>query len=69
MLEIKSFASAAVVIGGIDLAEKIKKGQFRTGKLGGRTPANRPRNVDYRASRFTPCSRRQALDRRPPLTN
>jgi len=26
-----------VVIGGIELAEKIKKGQFKTGKLGGRT--------------------------------
>jgi len=26
-----------VVIGGIELAEKIKKGQFKTGKLSGRT--------------------------------
>jgi hypothetical protein len=26
-----------VVIGGIELAEKIKKGQFKVGKLGGRT--------------------------------
>ncbi len=37
MLGLKSFATAAVVIGGIELAEKIKKGQFKTGKLGGRT--------------------------------
>ena len=34
MLGLKSFPTAAVVIGGIELAEKIKKGQF---KLGGRT--------------------------------
>jgi transposase-like protein len=31
------FQTAAVVIGGIELAEKIKKGQFKLGKLGGRT--------------------------------
>jgi hypothetical protein len=37
MLGLKSFRTAAVVIGGIGLAEKIKKGQFRLGKLGGRT--------------------------------
>ena len=37
MLGLKSFATAAVVTGGIELAEKIKKGQFKTGKLGGRT--------------------------------
>jgi transposase-like protein len=35
MLGLKSFRSAAVVIGGIELAEKIKKGQFKIGKLGG----------------------------------
>ena len=35
MLGLKSFRTAAVVIGGIELAEKIKKGQFKTGKLGG----------------------------------
>jgi hypothetical protein len=29
--------TAAVVIGGIELAEKIKKGQFKIEKLGGRT--------------------------------
>ena len=34
MLGLKSLPTAAVVIGGIELAEKIKKGQF---KLGGRT--------------------------------
>ncbi|MEO7649022.1 MAG: IS6 family transposase, partial [Bryobacteraceae bacterium] len=37
MFGLKSFATAAVVIGGIELAEKIKKGQLKTGKLGGRT--------------------------------
>jgi transposase-like protein len=37
MLGLKSFPTAAVVIGGIELAEKIKKGQFKIGKLGGRT--------------------------------
>ena len=35
MLGLKSFKTAAVVIGGIELAEKIKKGQFKIGKLGG----------------------------------
>jgi len=37
MLGLKSFRTAAVVIGGLELAEKIKKGQFKLGKLGGRT--------------------------------
>jgi transposase-like protein len=37
MLGLKSFRTAVVVIGGIELAEKIKKGQFKIGKLGGRT--------------------------------
>ena len=37
MLGLKSFRTAAVVIGGMELAEKIKKGQFKIGKLGGRT--------------------------------
>jgi hypothetical protein len=36
MLGLKSLPTAAVVIGGIELAEKIKKGQFKLGKLGGR---------------------------------
>jgi hypothetical protein len=31
----KRFDNAAVTISGIELAEKIKKGQFKTGKLGG----------------------------------
>ena len=35
MLGRKSFATAAVVISGIELAEKIKKKQFKIGKLGG----------------------------------
>jgi transposase-like protein len=35
MLGLKSFRTAAVVIGGIELAEKIKKEQFKIGKLGG----------------------------------
>jgi hypothetical protein len=36
MLGFKGFPTAAVVISGVELAEKIKKGQFKTGKLGGR---------------------------------
>jgi len=35
--DLKSFAAAAVTISGIELAEKIRKRQFKTGKLGGRT--------------------------------
>ncbi len=35
MLGLKSFRTAAVVIGGIELAEKIKKRQFKIGSLGG----------------------------------
>jgi transposase-like protein len=34
-LGVKSFRTAAVVIGGIELAEKIKKRQFKIGLLGG----------------------------------
>ncbi len=34
MLGLKSFETAEVVIGGIELAEKIKKGQFKMGKFG-----------------------------------
>src|ERR1700719_3421418 len=37
MLGLKSFRTAVVVISGIELAEKIKKGQYKIGKLGGRT--------------------------------
>src|ERR1700730_5486982 len=37
MLGLKSFRTAGVVISGIELAEKIKKGQFQIGKLGGST--------------------------------
>src|SRR5450631_3948492 len=36
MLGLKSYRTAVVVIGGIELAGKIKKGQFKIGKLGGR---------------------------------
>jgi transposase-like protein len=36
MLGLKSFDTAEIVISGIELAEKIKKGQFKVGKLGGR---------------------------------
>jgi transposase-like protein len=35
MLGFKRFGNAVVTISGIELAEKIKKGQFKTGKLGG----------------------------------
>src|ERR1700687_3553735 len=34
MVGLKSFEAAAVTICGIELAEKIRKGQFKTGKLG-----------------------------------
>ena len=37
MLGLKSFRNATVVIGGIELAAQIKKGQFQIGKLGGQT--------------------------------
>ena len=37
MLGFKRFDHAAVTISGIELAEKIKKGQFKTGKLRNRT--------------------------------
>ena len=37
MLGLKSFPTAVVVISGIELAEKIKRGQFKFGKLRGRT--------------------------------
>ena len=37
MLGLKSFRTAAAVISGIELAERIKKGQYKIGKLGGRT--------------------------------
>jgi len=36
MLGFKRFDHAEVTISGIELAEQIKKGQFKTGKLGGR---------------------------------
>jgi transposase-like protein len=35
MLGFKRFDNAVVTISGIELAEKIKKGQFKTGQLGG----------------------------------
>ena len=35
MLGFKRFNNAAVTISGIELAEKIKKGQFKTGKFSG----------------------------------
>ena len=37
MLGLKSFRNAAVVIGGIELAAQIQKGQFQMEKLGGQT--------------------------------
>ena len=37
MLGLKRLANAAVVMVGVELAEKIKKGQFRIGKIGGPT--------------------------------
>ena len=37
MLVLKSFRTSAVLINGIELAAKIKKERYKTGKLGGRT--------------------------------
>ena len=37
MLGLKSFRTAAIVISGVELAEKIKKGQYKFGKLSGAT--------------------------------
>jgi transposase-like protein len=37
MLGLKSFRTAAVVISGIELAEKIKKKQYQMSRLGGLT--------------------------------
>jgi transposase, IS6 family len=37
MLGFKRFETAAVTIRGIELAERIKKGQFKTCKLAGRS--------------------------------
>jgi transposase-like protein len=36
MLGFKRFATAAITINGIELAEKIRKHQFKSGKLAGR---------------------------------
>jgi len=38
-LGLKSFETAKIVISGIELAEKLKKGQFKMGKLDGRQAA------------------------------
>ncbi len=37
MVGLKSFGAAVVTISGLELAEKIRKRQFKTGKPGGRT--------------------------------
>jgi hypothetical protein len=37
MLGLKSFRTAVAVVGGIELAEKIKTRQFKISKLGGST--------------------------------
>jgi transposase-like protein len=37
MLGFKRFDTATITISGIELAEKIKKAQFKTGKLAGRS--------------------------------
>jgi len=40
----KSFCAAGVTISGIELTEKIRKGQFKIGKLGG-SNATMPRDL------------------------
>jgi hypothetical protein len=47
MLGLKSFRTAAVVIRGIELAEKIKKNQFQFGKLGGPTATMPIRSITF----------------------
>ena len=42
MAGLKTFETAVVTISGIELAEKIRKRQFKIGKLGGRTAARMP---------------------------
>jgi transposase-like protein len=37
MLGLKKFQNAVVTLSEIELAQKIKKGQFQTGELGGRS--------------------------------
>jgi hypothetical protein len=37
MLGLKGFQTAGMVISGVELAEKIRKGQFKTDKPGGAT--------------------------------
>ena len=51
MLGFKRFDNAVVTISGIELAEKIKKGQFKNGKLGGR-PADHVGTVEGGARRL-----------------
>jgi hypothetical protein len=53
MLRFKRFDHAAVTISGIELAEKIKKGQFKTGRLGG-SESNYVGTVECRAGRLMP---------------
>ena len=54
MLGLKSFQTAAVIIGGLERAEKIKKGQFKIGTLGARWPG-------CRKSGRPPCPRNPPL--------
>ncbi len=60
MLGFKRFDTAAVTITGIELAEKIKKDQFKIGKLPGR-PATAP---EIWAALLAACDLRQTSERR-----
>jgi hypothetical protein len=54
MLGLKSLRTAAVVIGGIELAEKIKKGQFKIGKRAvGRPPCRRSGKLPWLRNELT----------------
>ena len=67
MLGLKSFRAAAVVMGGIELARKIKKGQFKVGKSG-RDEGHNAGNLASRARGIIGKSfnRRSKTDRIPP---
>jgi len=58
MLGFKRFANAAVVIAGIELAEKIKKDQFKTGKFDRATsrPMNRTATASHQPLSLIRCS-------------
>ena len=61
MLGFKQFDNAMVTISGIELAEKIKKWQFKTGKLGGE--GDHVRTVERGARCLIPIESTDAAER------